>query len=372
MSAPSLLVINAGSSSLKFSLFGDEDALPLLAKGQVEKIGTTPLFTAERGAEKYSAALAEGAKHADALSAILAWLGPDMTLSCAAHRVVHGGTTFTGPARVTSLVLEALDALTPLAPLHQPHNLAGIRALLAAQPTLPQVACFDSAFHSGHERLFAEYAVSEKMTAAGVRRYGFHGLSYEWIAHALAEKAPHLAKGRVVVAHLGNGSSLCALKNGQSVDTTMGMTATEGLPMGTRSGSIDPGAIFFMQRTLGLSVDQVEKALNSESGLKGMSGLSNDVRTLMESDDPRAKFALDYYILKVAQHIAMMAVSIGGIDGLVFTGGIGQHATAVREAVLQRLSFINIPEVLVMPTDEERVMAMQAKTLLANKKDQAA
>lgn len=372
MSAHSLLVLNAGSSSLKFSLFSDDDKLILRAKGQVEKIGTTPFFKAESGERKDEKTLVEGGTHGDALTAILDWLGESVDLSAVAHRVVHGGTEFTGPALVKSDVLEKLTALSPLAPLHQPHNLAAIRFLLKTHPELPQVACFDSAFHSGHTRLFSEYAVPEKMTAAGVRRYGFHGLSYEWIARSLWTEAPKLATGRVVVAHLGNGSSLCALKGGISIDTTMGMTATEGLPMGTRSGSIDPGAIFFMQRTLGLSVDAVEKTLNSESGLKGMSGLSNDVRTLLESTDPRAKFALDYYALKVAQHIAMMAVSMGGIDGLVFTGGIGQHATAVREAILAHLEFMKIPEVRTMPTDEERIMALQARRLLGAAKEHAA
>lgn len=368
MSGPSLLVLNAGSSSLKFCLYGDDAALPLLAKGQVEKIGTVPFFKID-GEEKK---LAEGSGHAVALAAILDRIGNDTQLTGVAHRVVHGGTAFTGPTRVTPSVVEALAALAPLAPLHQPHNLLAIRHLLETRPDLPQVACFDTAFHAGHERLFAEYAVPEKLTAAGIRRYGFHGLSYDWIARRLQEQAPQLYAGRVVVAHLGNGSSLCALKGGRSIDTTMGMTATEGLPMGTRSGSIDPGAIFFMQRSLGMSVNEVEKTLNSESGLKGMSGLSNDVRTLLESSDPRAKFALDYFALKVAQHIALMAVSIGGIDGLVFTGGIGQHADTVRAAILERIDFLKVPEILVMPTDEERIMAQQARTLLYGKEEQAA
>jgi acetate kinase len=351
-----LLVINSGSSSVKFTLFARDAELSVLASGMVAGIGTAPVFTPKGAASK---SLQAGATHRDALDEILAFVdaaGEEIT--CAVHRVVHGGTKFLGPVVVTDDVLEGIKSLIPLAPLHQPHNVTAIEMLRRMKPDLLQIADFDTAFHARHDPLFTRYAISQGLHDSGIRRYGFHGLSYEWIARTLKETRPDLAAGRVVVAHLGNGASLCALKNGESLDTTMGMTALEGLPMGTRSGSIDPGAVLYLVREFG--VEKAERILYSESGLKGLSGISSDAKELSESADSRAKFALDYFALKTAQHIAVMATSLGGMDALVFTGGIGEHAENIRAAILERLSFLPKFETLIIPANEERLMAIHA------------
>ena len=265
---------------------------------------------------------------------------------------------------MTDDVLAKLKALIPLAPLHQPHNLAALAMAARFLPHVPQIACFDTAFHAHHTPLFTSFAIPNEMTGKGVRRYGFHGLSYAWLAHVLKQDYPALATGRVIAAHLGNGASLCALKNGESIDTTMGMTALDGVPMGTRSGAIDAGAVIHMIRELKLGADAVEHMLYEQSGLRGLSGISNDVKTLLESSDPHAKFALDYFALYVAKHMAAMAVAIGGIDGIVFTGGIGEHAVSVRAAIMAHLAFLKPPKPLVIPANEERMMAMQAMSCL--------
>ena len=351
-----LLIINAGSSSVKFSLFDAEKDLPLLTHGQVAAIGAAPVFAV--GDERHS--LPKGATHEDALKTILAWIenhDDGWRISAAGHRVVHGGTEFAAPCRIDDSVMEKLRALTPLAPLHQPHNLH------ERFPGLPQVACFDTAFHAGHEELFSSFALPQDLRDKSIRRYGFHGLSYEWIAHVLKRDHPVLAQGRVVAAHLGNGASLCAIRNGKSIDTTMGMTALEGLPMGTRCGSLDPGALIYMIREAGLSPDEAEHILYHESGLKGLSGISNDVKTLLDSADPQARFALDYFALKTAQFISMMAAAMGGVDGLVFTGGIGEHAAPVRDTILDRIAFLNIRTVHVIPANEERIIALHVRDL---------
>ncbi|MGB3874826.1 MAG: hypothetical protein WA980_03140 [Shinella zoogloeoides] len=228
----------------------------------------------------------------------------------------------------------------------------------------PDIACFDTAFDAGHAPLFQAFAVDATLRDQGIRRYGFHGLSYEWIARVLASEHPDLARGRVVVGHLGNGASLCALKDGASVDTTMGMTALDGLPMGSRTGAIDPGAVTYMLRNLGMGSDDVEHALYERSGLKGLSGLSNDVKTLLESTASRADFALDYFALKVAQFAAVMAVSMGGLDAVVFTGGVGENAGPVRDAILARLEFLRPFRTLIIPANEERMLAIHGKALL--------
>lgn len=364
-----VLVLNAGSSSVKFRLFGLDSALPLLAKGSVSGIGSEPFLTAheEGREEKVEQPLPADSTHEDALGVLLAWVEThkkEWTIAAAGHRVVHGGTEFHGPALVENRVLEKLWALAPLAPLHQPHNLAAIEILGRLKPGLRQVACFDTAFHARHERLFSVYALPREIEDKGVRRYGFHGLSYEWIARALAREHPDIAGGRVIAAHLGNGASLCAIRGGESVDSTMGMTALEGLPMGTRCGSLDPGAILHMIRELGLSVDETEHLLYNDSGLKGLSGISNDVRTLLESPDARARFALDYFILRTAQLMAAMAVSMGGAETIVFTGGIGENAPSLREAIVGRLSGMLSPEILVIPANEERMIALHVMDLL--------
>lgn len=361
-----LLVLNTGSSSLKFEVFG-YDALDKRAKGKVVGIGTEA---------RLSATIVENDVHVDrALSAndhetamgsvirLIDRYDDDWRLVATVHRIVHGGADFIDPVFVTSDILKRLERLVPLAPLHQPYNLAGIAASDRLADA-PDIACFDTAFHAGHDPLFRAFAVDASLRDAGIRRYGFHGISYEWISRVLADEHPDLARGRVVVGHLGNGASLCALKDGRSVDTTMGMTALDGLPMGSRTGSIDPGAITYMLRDLGLSVDAVEHALYERSGLKGLSGLSNDVKTLLESTDPRAAFALDYYALKIAQFTATMAVSMGGIDALVFTGGVGENAAPVRDAILARLDFLQPFRTLIIPANEERMLAIHGKALL--------
>lgn len=365
-----LLVLNAGSSSLKFKVFGLPE-LALLAGGQVSRIGGEPAFDASLASgERHSTELARGADHEAALAAVLAFLGrhdDGWQVTAVVHRVVHGGVRHTGAVVVTPQVVAELEALSPLAPLHQPHNLAGIAAAERLAGKVPNVACFDTAFHASLEPLFTTFPLGRNLRDKGLRRYGFHGVSYQWIARVLAERHPKLAAGRVVAAHLGNGASLCAMRTGRSIDTTMGMTALDGLPMGTRSGALDPGAVIYMLRNLGLDVDEVEAELYERSGLRGLSGLTNDVKALIESREPGARFALDYFALKVAQYAAMMAVSLGGIDAMVFTGGIGENAGSVRDAVVARLAFLGPFETLVIPTDEERMMAIQAKALVEAK-----
>lgn len=353
----SLLVLNTGSSSVKFRLFSLAPDMPLLAGGKVSDIGGTPVFHVE----KEKRILAVNTSHNTALDTILQWLNENNHedgIKAAAHRIVHGGTHYTTPVLLTPEVMENLRSLEKLAPLHQPHNLAGINILAEKAPDLKQYGCFDTAFHAAHDPLFSSFALPRAIRDQGVHRYGFHGLSYDWIAHCLRTDFPHLAQGRVVAAHLGNGASLCAIKNGASVDTTMGMTALDGLPMGTRCGSIDAGVILYMLRDLGLTADQVENILYEESGLKGLSGISNDVKTLSESTADSARFALDYFALKAAQGIAAMAVSIGGMDGLIFTGGIGENSQIIRQKILNHLPFLPDFESHVIPANEERGMAL--------------
>lgn len=354
----SLLVLNTGSSSVKFRLFSLSPDLPLLAGGKVSDIGGNPVFEAE--GKKQS--LKPDITHEKALDAILDWLGNNAAgnkVAAVAHRIVHAGERYTNPVLLTPEAMKYLHSLSPLAPLHQPHNLAAVNILSAKKPGLKQYGCFDTAFHARHEKLFYEFALPGSIRNQGVRRYGFHGLSYDWIAHCLRRNLPSLLPKRVVVAHLGNGASLCAMKDGKSIDTTMGMTALDGLPMGTRCGSLDPGALLYILHDLGYSIEKAEKMLYEDSGLKGLSGISNDVKTLSESESTEAKFALDYFILKTAQHIATMAVSIGGLDALIFTGGIGENANDIRLAIESRLSFLPEFETHVIPANEERIMAQE-------------
>ncbi|MBB3317738.1 acetate kinase [Rhizobium sp. BK181] len=362
-----LLVLNTGSSSLKFQIFEERD-LTVLMSGKVTGIGDTPEMRAKLpNGRETKTSLPADTDHNTALSAVMnlirdhdhAW-----RTAAVVHRVVHGGQDFAEPVIVTPAVMRRLEALIPLAPLHQPHNLAGITASARLGSGAPDIACFDTAFHAGHDKLASSFALPQDMRDKGIRRYGFHGLSYEWISQVLARDHPDLHAGRVVIGHLGNGASLCALKAGVSVDTTMSMTALDGIPMGTRSGSMDPGAILYMLHDLDLGVETVQDILYERSGLKGLSGLTNDVEALLQSKDPQATFALEYFALKAAQYAAMMAVSMGGIDAVVFTGGIGEHAASVREAILARLRFLGDFKVLVIPTNEERVMATHAKKLL--------
>ena len=363
-----LLILNAGSSTLKFQVL-DHGSLDVRLSGKVADIGGTATISARlAGQDRATTAPVEGNGHEVALKSVLELVDrhdDDWQIIAVVHRIVHGGSHFVAPVIVTPQVMRELEALVPLAPLHQPHNLAGIAASARLAGHAMNIACFDTAFHSDQSELFRSFALDRRLRDQGIRRYGFHGLSYEWIAHVLHEQHGPLHDGRVVAAHLGNGASLCALKGGKSIDTTMSMTALDGLPMGTRSGAIDPGAIIHMLRTLGMDAGEIEHALYEESGLKGLSGISHDVETLLSSESPRAAFALDFFAMKCAQFAAMMAVSMGGIDGLVFTGGIGENAAPVRNAILDRLSFLRPFQTLVLPANEERMMAIHAKRLLA-------
>lgn len=365
--AGSILVINAGSSSLKFQLFARTKDLCLLAKGGVTNLGDTPTFHVNHKGFSEEKTLALGCTHEEALSVILNWITTqhaELKLEAVAHRIVHGGTLATQSMRITPQLLEKLWTLSPLAPLHQPHNLNAVERISTLLHGVTQVACFDTAFHSKHTALFTEYALPQKIRSQGIRRYGFHGLSFEWIAHLLRNDEPELAKGRVVTAHLGNGASLCAMHKGISVDTTMGLTALDGLPMGTRSGSLDPGALIYIIRELGLAPEEVEDILYNESGLRGLSDWTNDMQRLQDSDDPKARFAVEFFCLKAAQFIGMMAVSLGGMDALVFTGGIGENSETVRSKILHHLTFLPPFEVRVIPTNEERMMAIHCIALL--------
>lgn len=346
---PALLVINAGSSSVKYRVF-ETDSLSVLAAGKITQIG-----------EKNS----DFVTHEQAFSYLLEQI-KDFKIVAAAHRVVHGGEKYFSAVQVTLEALDYLRNLSSLAPLHQPHNLNAIEIVQKLRPNMPQYADFDTAFHAGHNSLFDVYALPEGLRAQGLRKYGFHGLSYESICSVLEKNHPDFFMGRVVIAHLGNGASLCAVRNGKSIDTTMGLTALEGLPMGTRCGSIDPGLVLHLGQSHGKSFNEISDILYQRSGLLGLSGLSNDVKTLQESPNPQAAFALDFFAHKTAQYIAMMTTSLGGMDGLVFTGGIGENATQVRESIVKRLAFLPAFKTLVIKTDEELTIARHVKDLMNN------
>ncbi|KTC81290.1 MULTISPECIES: acetate/propionate family kinase [Legionella] len=371
--AASILVINVGSSSVKFQLFSRQLNPQLLAQGKVTDIGGRPSFIAtdamlnpeNKLADKKI--LSDNCSHEEALRRILDWLeewSEQWQMTAVAHRIVHGGTLFKSSVLINPHVMQKLWALAPLAPLHQPHNLKAIEFIGTLKPEVLQIACFDTAFHAHHKALFTEYALPQKIREQGVRRYGFHGLSYEWIVHTLRRYEPSLTEGRLIAAHLGNGASLCAIHRGISVDTTMGMTALDGLPMGTRCGSLDAGAVTFMMRNLGLSINEIESLLYNESGLLGLSSLSNDVKTLQDSKDAKAQFALEYFCLKAAQFMGMMAVTLGGVDAIVFTGGIGENSAFVRSTILRHVTFLKPFETRVVAANEERMMAIHAMSLL--------
>ena len=387
-----ILVVNAGSSSIKFQLFsvGERDRLQRLLKGQIEGIGVHPrLFAKGVKGETLIDRTWPGADVPDvpaALAKVVEFLRAEIgSLPIAVgHRVVHGGPDYSEPILIDDAVIERLQAFAPLAPLHQPNNLGPIRTLRQRQPQLPQVACFDTAFHRGHPEIADRYALPEQFYQEGVRRYGFHGLSYEYIAGRLPELAPDIAKGRVVVAHLGSGASMCAIKAGKSVESTMGFTALDGLPMGTRPGQLDAGIVLYLLTEKGMSAGDIEHLFYYDSGLKGLSGGSNDVRDLLQSSDPRRKFALDYFVYRIALFTGMLAAAMSGIDGLVFTAGVGENAPAIREAVARRLSWLGLeldPEAnakgagrisapgsriacYVIPTDEELMIARHTLRVL--------
>lgn len=363
-----ILVINSGSSSIKFQLF-EQSSLEVLARGKISNINTTPRFTAstmqlnQEEIQQTTSNFPENYTYKEALRYILTWIETyfkQWEISCVAHRVVHGGPYFTNSVQISSEVIRKLKRLCSLAPLHQPHNLAAIELLEELKPDITQIACFDTAFHAGHTRLFIEYALPETLRSQGIRRFGFHGLSYEYLVYKLRQSEPSLVKGRIVAAHLGNGASLCAIKNGVSIDTSMGMSALDGLPMGTRCGNLDPGVVLYILKSLGLTADELEHMLYNESGLKGLSGWTNDVRLLEACDNQDATFALDFFCMKTAQYIAMMAVSLGGIDAIIFTGGIGENSALIRQKILQVLDFLKPFEVRTIKTNEEKIMAMHA------------
>jgi acetate kinase len=275
------------------------------------------------------------------------------------HRIVHGGSKYSKPVLITPEVLKDLESLSPFAPLHQPFNIKGVRLMQDLWPDIPHFACFDTAFHSGHDELNSAFAIPKNLRDLKLKRYGFHGLSYQWISRQVKAE-------RVIVAHLGGGASLCAIKNGVSIDTTMGLTAVDGIPMSTRSGSLDAGLILYLARNLSMTIDEIEHLLYFESGLKGLSGISSDFKTLVSSDIPEAKFAIEFFIFKIAQHIGMMAVSLGGLDKLVFTGGIGENSAYLRDKVVAALNFMPRFNVEMIATNEEKMMSILVREEIKN------
>jgi len=344
------LVLNAGSSSLKFCVYQRSagSAWRLESRGQVEGIGTNPKFSAKDEQGNSIAGEALGEKVSDARSALHAlatWLRGRYSGSKVlgvGHRVVHGGARFTTSTVVNTDVIGQLRQLIPLAPLHQPHNVAAIEAVAEQLPGVPQVACFDTSFHRGQPAVAELVPFPVEIRRAGVQRYGFHGLSYEYIASQLPKLAPEVANGRVVVAHLGSGASLCALKDCKSVDTTMGFTALDGICMGTRPGSVDPGAILYLFQTLGLSAKEVETMLYKQCGLLGISGISNDMRDLIDSKEAEAKLAVDYFVYRASKEIGALSAAMGGIDALVFTAGIGEKSAEIRRRICEAASWLGI------------------------------
>ncbi|MFC0709787.1 acetate/propionate family kinase [Azorhizophilus paspali] len=388
-----ILVLNAGSSSLKFSLFAERpDELALQLRGQIEGLGGAPHFVAKDSAGTIlgERRWADGTRfsHDDAAHQLVEFLQDyrdRYRLTAVGHRVVHGGQEFSRPARVDGELLEKLEKLVPLAPLHQPYNLAPIRAVAARAPQLPQVACFDTAFHRQQPELAQLFALPPAITGRGVRRYGFHGLSYEYIAGVLPRLAPEAAAGRVVVAHLGNGASLCALLAGRSLASTMGFTAVDGLPMGTRCGAIDPGVILYLMDELKMDARAIERLLYKESGLLGVSGISSDMRELLASDAPSAALAVDLFVYRIGRELGSLAAALGGLDALVFTAGIGEHAATIRERVCRDAAWLGVeldsaanaaggPRISsaaspvsawVVPTDEELMIARHTRQTLS-------
>jgi acetate kinase len=346
--ADAIVVLNAGSSSIKFSLFLARGAdLELDVRGQIEGIYTAPHFVAKGrdGATKSEKSWGEGTKlgHDASLRHLMDFLRQELAddrLVGVGHRVVHGALDFREPVRMDAGVLAKLEKLVPLAPLHQPHNLAPIRVLLGAAPELPQVACFDTSFHRTNPDIAQRFAIPSELHDAGVRRYGFHGLSYEYIASVLPQHDAAAAAGRTIVLHLGNGASMCAIEGGKSVASTMGFTAVDGLPMGTRTGALDPGVILYLMDERKLDARAIEKLIYSQSGLLGVSGISSDMRTLLASDDPRAKLAIDLYCYRIRREMGSLAAALGGLDTLVFTAGIGENSAAIRERVCRDAAWL--------------------------------
>jgi acetate kinase len=387
------LVLNAGSSSLKFCVYRRplQDSWRLESKGQIDGIGTAPQWFAKDADGKTldREALEPGAvpDGRSALDRLAEWLlgryGGSRVLGVG-HRVVHGGARFGGPTLVTPDVLEELRALSPLAPLHQPYNVGAIEAVADRLPGVPQIACFDTSFHRGQPAVAEVVALPRDICRGGVQRYGFHGLSYEYIASVLPQVAPEIAHGRVIVAHLGSGASLCAMNDRKSVDSTLGFTALDGLCMGTRPGAIDPGVVLYLFQGLGLSGKEVETILYKKSGLLGISGVSNDMRDLLASDEPDARLAVDYFVYRAAREIGGLAAVLGGLDAVVFTAGIGENSPAIRRRICEASAWLGVdvdpdandrkgPRISrpksrvsawVIPTNEELMIARHTATVL--------
>ena len=390
--ADAIVVLNAGSSSFKFSLFADSaQGLALVSRGQAEGLYTSPRFMAKdgTGATIDEKSWGEGFSlgHAGALDHLVDFLRARLTehrLVGVGHRVVHGGLEYTQPVRVDASVIAALEKYIPLAPLHQPHNLAPIRALLERAPQLPQIACFDTAFHRAQPPVAQAFALPKAITDRGVIRYGFHGLSYEYIAEVLPEYDARAAAGRAAVLHLGNGSSMCAIEAGRSVASTMGFTAADGLPMGTRCGNLDPGVVLYLMDELGMDARAIEKLIYQQSGLLGVSGISSDMRTLEASSEASAKAAIDLYAYRIGRELGSLAAALGGLDAIVFTAGIGENSRALRERVCRDAHWLGVEldvaanargagristatsrvSAWVIPTNEELMIARHTRSVL--------
>ena len=386
-----ILVINAGSSSIKFSVFRTAagGSLSQDVHGQVEGIGASARLTvADAKGGKLAEQPLTGASHEDAIAAIQQWfaghVGSESGFDGVGHRVVHGGQKYSQPALVDAGLLADLEQLVPLAPLHQPHQIAAIRAVSAAAPGVRQVVCFDTAFHHDQPSLAREFALPRELTARGIRRYGFHGLSYEYIVSVLPQVAPACARGKLVVAHLGNGASMCAIDQGRAVCNTMGLTPVDGLPMGTRTGALDPGVLLFLMQHERMDAQQIEQLIYQRSGLLGVSGLSGDMRALLASESPAAREAVDLFVYRIGRELGSLVAALGGLDALVFTGGIGEHAWQIRSRVCQGARWIGItvdeaangrggplisragssPSAWVVPTDENLMVARHTRRLL--------
>jgi acetate kinase len=388
-----ILVVNAGSSSVKFQIFGIEEAgaLQRLIRGQVDGIGSRPRLVARSNDGtsliERSCGSDEVPDVAAAIDTVGTWLRKTQTFKLAAvgHRVVHGGPAYDRPVVIDQGVVASLERYISLAPLHQPNNLAPIRALLKGRPDLLQVACFDTAFHHDHSAVADHFAIPERYYAEGVRRYGFHGLSYEYVAGRLPQVAPDIAGGRVIVAHLGSGASMCALSNGRSVESTMGFTALDGIPMGTRPGQIDPGVLLYLLTEKGMDPSAIQDMLYRDSGLKGLSGISSDMRELQSNPDPRAMLAVDHFVYRIGLNAGMLAAALGGLDAFVFTAGVGENSPVIRARIAEKLAWLGArfdPEanangnsrisgadsqvaLMVVPTDEELMIAQHTVALLS-------
>jgi acetate kinase len=390
--AEAILVLNAGSSSLKFSVFLDGEGPELVLQGQVEGLRTHPRFRARDdagnlvGEQEWGADTVLG--HEGAIEFLFSWGGGGVLaghrIVAVGHRVVHGGVRFAGPVRIDGNVLAQLEALIPLAPLHQPHSVAVIRAVTQHAPQISQVACFDTSFHRTQPAVAQAFALPRGYAEEGVHRYGFHGLSYEYIASVLTRMDARAAAGRAVVAHLGNGASMCAMKGGRSVATTMSFTALDGLPMGTRCGAIDPGVLLYLMDQHGMGPRDLEQLLYEQSGLLGVSGISSDMRTLLESTDPRATEALDFFVYRIGRELGSLAAAVDGLDALVFTGGIGENAAPIRVRVCRDAAWLGLeldeeantqggPQISrpgspvtawVIPTNEELMIALHTQRVL--------